>query len=74
MTITGYTVTATDVTTPANGGQTATGTTSPIVVSGLTNLDEYTFTVHATNAVGNSPESTPSAQVAPAEPRRHRST
>ena len=65
LTITGYTVTATDVTNPANGGQTATGTTSPIVVSGLTDLDEYTFTVHATNAVGSSPESAPSAQVAP---------
>ena len=65
LTITGYTVTATDVTNPANGGQTATGTTSPIVVTGLTNLDEYTFTVHATNSAGNSPESAASAQVAP---------
>ena len=32
-TITGYTVTATDSTTPANGGQTGTGTTSPITVT-----------------------------------------
>ena len=65
LTITGYTVTATDVTNPANGGQTATGTASPIVVTGLTDLDEYTFTVHATNSVGNSPESAASGQVAP---------
>ncbi len=64
-TITGYTATATDVTTPANGGQTATATASPIVVTGLTNGDEYTFTVHATTAVGNSPESAASAQVVP---------
>jgi len=65
LTITGYTVTATDLTNPANGGQTATGTSSPIVVTGLTDLDNYTFTVHATNSVGNSPESAASAQVAP---------
>ncbi len=32
--ITGYTVTAADSTTPANGGQTATGTSSPITVTG----------------------------------------
>ncbi len=51
-TITGYTVTATDTTTPANGGQTASGASSPITVSGLTNGDSYTFTVTATNANG----------------------
>ena len=40
--ITKYTVTATDHTNAANGGQTATGTGSP--VTGLTNGDSYTFT------------------------------
>jgi hypothetical protein len=49
-TITGYTVTATDTTTPADGGQTATGSASPITVGGLTNGDRYTVT--ATNALG----------------------
>nr|WP_104178564.1 fibronectin type III domain-containing protein [Cryobacterium sp. Y50] len=50
--ITGYTVTATDTTTPGNGGQTVSGTGSPIVVTGLTSGDSYTFTVTATNTVG----------------------
>jgi uncharacterized repeat protein (TIGR01451 family) len=35
------------------------------VVSGLTNGTTYTFTVHATNAAGNSPESLPSNAVTP---------
>jgi hypothetical protein len=64
--ITGYTATATDSTTPANGGQTATGTTSPITVSGLTNGDSYTFTVTATNAAGTGPASSASNAVTPA--------
>jgi predicted RNA-binding protein with TRAM domain len=64
--ITGYTVTATDVTNPANGGQTAAGTGSPLTVTGLTNGDTYTFTVRATNSVGTGPASDPSNAVTPA--------
>ena len=57
--ITGYTVTSTP------GGITASGPSSPIVISGLTNGTAYTFTVHATNAAGNGPESSPSNSVTP---------
>lgn len=60
--ITGYTVTS------SPGGFTGTGAASPVVVSGLTNGTAYTFTVHATNAVGNSAESGASNSVTPAAP------
>jgi uncharacterized protein (TIGR02145 family) len=46
--ITGYTVTSNP------GNITASGTTSPVIVPGLTNGTSYTFTVIATNEVGNS--------------------
>ena len=63
--ITGYTVTAADTTAAANGGQTATGPTSPIHVTGLTNGDRYTFTVTATNSAGTGPPSAPTKAVVP---------
>ena len=62
-TITEFRVTAI----PGIGGTpvTATGSASPINVTGLTNGVVYTFTVRATNSVANSPESAPSAPVTP---------
>jgi uncharacterized protein (TIGR02145 family) len=57
--ITGYTVTS------IPGNFTATGATSPINVTGLTNGTPYTFTVVATNSVGNSVASAASSAVIP---------
>ncbi len=58
--ITGYTVTS------SPGGFTGFGSSSPIVVSGLTNGTAYTFTVTATNANGTSIPSTASTAIIPA--------
>jgi hypothetical protein len=63
--ITSYTATATDLTSAARGGQTASGTASPLAVTGLTNGDSYSFTVTATNAKGTSPPSAASNVVVP---------
>ena len=60
--ITGYTVTS------SPGGISATGATSPINVTGLTNGTPYTFTVVATNAIGNSVASSASTAVNPVAP------
>jgi large repetitive protein len=64
-TITSYTVTASDQTDPASGGQTATGSSSPITVTGLTDGDDYAFTITAHNAFGSGPPSDPSTPVVP---------
>jgi methionine-rich copper-binding protein CopC len=58
--ITSYTVTS------SPGGITATGSSSPITVTGLTTGTAYTFTVRATNTVGSSTASNSSNSVTPA--------
>ena len=63
-----YTATAVDGTKPANGGETASGPSSPITITGLTNGDSYTFTVAATNSNGAGAASAPSNAVVPAGP------
>ena len=57
--VTGYTVTSNP------GGKTATGTVSPITVTGLTNGTPYTFTVTAANAMGSGAASAASNSVTP---------
>ena len=64
--ITGYTVVATDST--GVDVATATGTSSPIRVSGLTNGTPYTFTVSATNAAGTGTASAPTDAATPSPP------
>jgi len=58
--ITEYTVTS------SPGGFTAISTTTTAIVTGLINGTSYTFTVIATNSVGNSPASVASSSITPA--------
>jgi hypothetical protein len=60
--VTSYTVTSNP------GSITATGSSSPIVVSGLSTGTAYTFTVTATNSYGTSPSSAASTSVTPVAP------
>ena len=57
--VTSYTLTATDKTHPTAPPVTATGSASPLTVTGLTNGDVYLLTVTATSEVGTSPPSQP---------------
>lgn len=57
--ITGYTITS------SPGGITATGASSPIIMTGLTNGVTYTFTMTATNGVGVSAASAQSSSATP---------
>ncbi|GLY32112.1 right-handed parallel beta-helix repeat-containing protein [Kineosporia sp. NBRC 101731] len=52
----------------ASTGQTATGSSSPILVTGLTADVAVTFTVAATNSAGEGPQSAPSSPVTPIAP------
>lgn len=49
----------------SSGGQTATGSASPVIVTGLTTGTAYTFTVLATNSYGSSPVSASSNSATP---------
>jgi outer membrane protein OmpA-like peptidoglycan-associated protein len=72
-TVASYTVTAKDLTTAGNGGQTCQYTVEgppdlTCTVIDLTNGNKYSFTVTATNPVGTSGPSTASNEVVPAAP------
>lgn len=63
--ITSYTVTAFVGGVPVGIATAVAAPATSAVVRGLTNGTTYTFTVHATNAIGNSPESIPTNPVTP---------
>lgn len=64
----GYPGTLSYTVTSSPGSITATGSASPIVVSGLTGGTSYTFTVTATNDSGTGPASAASNSVVPSSP------
>ncbi len=64
--ITEYTITTYEGSNPT-GTTTASGSATSKTVAGLTNGTTYTFTVYATNGVGDGPESDPSNAVTPEE-------
>jgi len=66
--VTSYSVIATDQTNGGRGGQVATGSGSPITVTGLTNGDSYSFAVTATNGIGAGQPATTNAVTPMAPP------
>ena len=64
-TIASYTVTVLSNGIPTGSTATVPGTTTNATIANLTNGVSYTFTVHATNALGNGPESAQSNAVVP---------
>jgi predicted RNA-binding protein with TRAM domain len=63
--ITGYTAVTVDAIVTANGGQSVSGPSSPLTLTGLTNGDGYTVTITATNSAGDSQSSQTSNLVIP---------
>jgi sugar lactone lactonase YvrE len=57
--------TTTYTATSSPGGVTGSSTSSPILVTGLTNGTTYTFTIAATNSAGTGPSSAPTNAVTP---------
>ena len=65
--ITGYTIVSTPNFVDLSGSSSGSGTSSPILITGLTIGVAYTFRVFATNANGNSPLSDPTGSFTPVD-------